>query len=80
MHAFLLTATRVLLAAFLLGGCVVVAGQSFALATGDRGLMEMFGTSVTDAVCVVAGGAGLCSFLLLYTPEGRRTDAPDDQR
>ncbi|MFD4628975.1 hypothetical protein ACFVYR_03615 [Streptomyces sp. NPDC058284] len=68
-RTFLSGATRVLLVAFLLGGCAVVAGQIVALATGDRHLMELFGTDVTDAVCVIAGAAGLCSFLHLYVRE-----------
>ncbi|MFD9903186.1 hypothetical protein [Streptomyces sp. NPDC059063] len=71
-HRFLRDATRVLLIAFLLGGLVVVAGQTFALAAGDRHLMELFGTDVTEAVCVIAGAAGICSFLQLYV----REDAP----
>ncbi|QEU96761.1 hypothetical protein [Streptomyces kanamyceticus] len=68
-RTFLSGATRVLLVAFLLGGCAVVAGQVAAIATGDRQLMELFGTDVTDAACVVAGAAGLCSFLELYVRE-----------
>lgn len=69
LRTFLLGATRVLLIVFLLGGLVVVAGQIVALATGDRHLMELFGTDVTEVVCIVAGGAGFCSFLLLYVRE-----------
>ncbi|MFJ2770909.1 hypothetical protein [Streptomyces sp. NPDC087300] len=68
-RTFLSGATRVLLVAFLLGGCAVVAGQIAAVATGDRHLMELFGTDVTDVVCIVAGAAGLCSFLALYVRE-----------
>ncbi|MFF1379323.1 hypothetical protein [Streptomyces sp. NPDC058308] len=84
MHAlfrtFLSGATRVLLVAFLLGGCAVVAGQLAALAAGDRQLMELFGTDVTDVVCVIAGAAGLCSFLHLYAREegGRRGGAGNE--
>ncbi|EPH41132.1 hypothetical protein ABT390_34975 [Streptomyces aurantiacus] len=66
LRTFLLGATRVLLVAFLLGGLTVVAGQIVALAAGDRHLMELFGTDVTGVVCIVAGCAGICSFLLLY--------------
>ncbi|WP_051852241.1 hypothetical protein [Streptomyces aureocirculatus] len=66
VRTFLLGATRVLLVAFLLGGLTVVTGQVVALAAGDRHLMELFGTDVTEVVCVVAGAAGICSFLLLY--------------
>ncbi|ARX81096.1 MULTISPECIES: hypothetical protein [Streptomyces] len=69
LRVFLLGATRVLLIAFLLGGCAVVAGQIVALAAGDPDLMTLFGTDVTEAVCVIAGAAGACSFLLLYVRE-----------
>ncbi|MFH9425700.1 hypothetical protein [Streptomyces sp. NPDC017529] len=71
VHTVLLTVTRVLLALFLLAGFLVVMGQVIALALGDRELMELSGTSMTDAACVIAGGAGICSFLLLYTHAGR---------
>ncbi|GHC54438.1 hypothetical protein [Streptomyces flavofungini] len=69
LRVFLLGATRVLLIAFLLGGLVVVAGQIVALAAGDPHLMTLFGTDVTEVVCVIAGAAGACSFLLLYVRE-----------
>ncbi|MGW2231431.1 hypothetical protein [Streptomyces formicae] len=69
LRTFLSGVTRVLLVAFLLGGCAVVAGQVAAIAMGDRHLMELFGTDVTDVVCVVAGVAGLCSFLEPYVRE-----------
>ncbi|MEV0443832.1 hypothetical protein AB0I84_41180 [Streptomyces spectabilis] len=70
LRRILLGATRVLLVAFLLGGLAVVAGQTAALALGDRRLMELFGTDVTEVVCVVAGAAGICSFLHSYVREG----------
>ncbi|MEV0257265.1 hypothetical protein AB0H82_23800 [Streptomyces sp. NPDC050732] len=76
IRAFLLDATRVLLIAFLLGGLLVVLGQVLALVAGDRHLMELFGTDVTEVVCIVAGAAGICSFLLLYVRDRGTGDAP----
>ncbi|WP_202120994.1 hypothetical protein [Streptomyces sp. BA2] len=76
IRAFLLGATRVLLIAFLLGGLLVVIGQVVALFAGDRHLMELFGTEVTEVVCMMAGAAGICSFLLLYVRDRSTGDAP----
>ncbi|MEW2528520.1 hypothetical protein [Streptomyces sp. NPDC047071] len=76
LRPFLLGATRVLLIAFLLGGLTVVAGQTVALALGDRRLMELFGTDVTEVVCVVAGAAGICSFLHSYVHSSAREGGP----
>ncbi|WP_410657672.1 hypothetical protein [Amycolatopsis sp. lyj-112] len=71
MYRILLAATRVCLFAFLLGGVVVIAGQTIGIIVGSGPLVTAFGTSVADNVCIVAGIAGVLAFLLLYTPEGR---------
>ncbi|WP_219688562.1 hypothetical protein [Streptomyces anatolicus] len=76
IRAFLLDATRVLLITFLLGGLLVVSGQVVALFAGDQRLMELFGTAVTEVVCVVAGAAGICSFALLYVRDRGTAGAP----
>ncbi|EMD29475.1 hypothetical protein B0293_31890 [Amycolatopsis azurea DSM 43854] len=73
MYRILLAATRICLFAFLLGGFVVVAGQTVGIVIGSGSIMTTFGTDVADAVCVIAGIAGIFAFLLLYTREGRET-------
>jgi hypothetical protein len=71
MHRTLLAATRLCLAAFLVGGLAVAAGQAIGIATGSGLLVETFGTSIADTACVIAGIAGILAFLLLYTREGK---------
>ncbi|WP_410652722.1 hypothetical protein [Amycolatopsis sp. cmx-4-54] len=76
MYRILLAATRVCLFAFLLGGFVVVAGQTLGIIVGSGPIVTVFGTDAADTACVVAGIAGILAFLLLYTREGRE-NAPD---
>ncbi|RSN24720.1 hypothetical protein DMC61_30500 [Amycolatopsis sp. WAC 04169] len=76
MYRILLAATRICLFVFLLGGFLVVAGQTVGIIVGSGPIMTTFGTDVADNVCVVAGIAGILAFLLLYTREGRE-NAPD---
>lgn len=76
VYRILLAATRVCLFAFLVGGFVVVAGQTIGIVVGSGPIVTTFGTDVADNVCVVAGIAGILAFLLLYTKEGRE-NAPD---
>jgi len=76
LYRILLTATRVCLFAFLVGGFVVVAGQTIGMIVGSGPLVTAFGSDVADNVCIVAGIAGILAFLLLYTREGRE-NAPD---
>ncbi|MBT2899803.1 hypothetical protein [Streptomyces sp. McG3] len=71
MYRICLNASRVLVALFLIGGIVVVLGQTVAIAVGSAGLMTGFGTDVAEVVCVLAGLAGIFAFLLLYTEEGK---------
>ncbi|WP_329020245.1 hypothetical protein [Streptomyces sp. NBC_00690] len=71
MYTICLNASRALVALFLIGGIVVVVGQTVAMAVGSAWLMTMFGTDVTDIVCILAGLAGIFAFLLLYTAEGK---------
>ncbi len=71
MYRILLAATRVCLFAFLVGGGVVVAGQTLGIIVGSGPLVTAFGTDIADNVCVIAGIAGILAFLLLYTPEGK---------
>ncbi|MEW1700575.1 hypothetical protein ACIQCR_33400 [Streptomyces sp. NPDC093249] len=72
MYTVCLNASRVLVALFLLGGIVVVLGQTVAIAIGSAGSMTVFGTDVAEVVCVLAGLAGVFAFLLLYTEEGKK--------
>ncbi len=76
MYRILLAATRVCLFAFLVGGGVVVAGQTLGIIVGSGPLVTAFGTDIADNVCVIAGIAGILAFLLLYTPEGKE-NVPD---
>ncbi|AUI64387.1 hypothetical protein [Amycolatopsis sp. BJA-103] len=76
MYRILLAATRVCLFAFLVGGGVVVAGQTLGIIVGSGQLVTAFGTDIADNVCVIAGIAGIFAFLLLYTPEGKE-NVPD---
>ncbi|WP_409491471.1 hypothetical protein [Amycolatopsis sp. cmx-11-12] len=76
MYRILLAATRVCLFAFLVGGFVVVAGQTIGIVVGSGPIVTTFGTDVADNVCVIAGIAGILAFLLFYTKEGRE-NAPD---
>ncbi len=76
MYRTLLAATRGCLFAFLVGGLVVVAGQTIGIVVGSGPLVTAFGADVADNVCVLAGIAGILAFLLLYTKEGRE-NAPD---
>ncbi|WP_405792689.1 hypothetical protein [Streptomyces sp. NBC_01506] len=71
MYTFCLNATRVLIILFLVGGFVVVAGQTLAIAVGSATLMTTFGSDVAEFVCGLAGLAGVFAFLLLYTREGK---------
>ncbi|MFJ4682248.1 hypothetical protein ACIQNG_17685 [Streptomyces sp. NPDC091377] len=71
MYTICLNASRVLVALFLIGGVVVVAGQTVAMAVGSAELMTGFGTDVADLACVLAGLAGVFAFLLRYTAEGK---------
>ncbi|MEU3624753.1 hypothetical protein [Amycolatopsis coloradensis] len=74
----MLAATRVCLFAFLIGGFVVVTGQTIGIVAGSGPIVTTFGTDVADNVCVIAGVAGILAFLLLYTKEGRE-NAPDTE-
>ncbi|WP_410663817.1 hypothetical protein [Amycolatopsis sp. lyj-84] len=76
VYRILLAATRVCLFAFLVGGGVVVAGQTLGIIVGSGQLVTAFGTDIADNVCVIAGIAGILAFLLLYTPEGKE-NVPD---
>ncbi|MFI7119112.1 hypothetical protein [Amycolatopsis sp. NPDC049868] len=76
VYRILLAATRICLFAFLLGGFLVVAGQTLGIVVGSGPIVTTFGTDIADNVCVVAGIAGILAFLLLYTREGRE-NAPD---
>ncbi|WP_410598970.1 hypothetical protein [Amycolatopsis sp. lyj-90] len=76
VYRILLAATRVCLFAFLVGGGVVVAGQTLGIIVGSGPLVTAFGTDIADNVCVIAGIAGILAFLLLYTPEGKE-NVPD---
>ncbi|OLZ45058.1 hypothetical protein BS329_34800 [Amycolatopsis coloradensis] len=78
MYRILLAATRVCLFAFLIGGFVVVTGQTIGIVAGSGPIVTTFGTDVADNVCVIAGVAGILAFLLLYTKEGRE-NAPDTE-
>ncbi|MEU9748172.1 hypothetical protein [Streptomyces niveus] len=71
MYTVCLNASRALVALFLLGGIVVVAGQTVAMAAGSAVLMTSFGSGIADSVCILAGLAGVFAFLLHYTPEGK---------
>lgn len=71
MYTICLNASRVLVALFLIGGIVVVLGQTVAIAVGSAWLMTGFGTDVANVVCILAGLAGVFAFLLLYTAEGK---------
>ncbi|MFD5090257.1 hypothetical protein ACFWMR_06625 [Amycolatopsis thailandensis] len=77
MYRILLTATRICLFAFLLGGFLVVAGQTLGIVIGSGPIVTTFGTDVADHVGVLAGVASILAFLLLYTREGRDS-APDE--
>lgn len=70
MHKVFLITSQVSLILFLIAGSVVVLGQTAAIVVGDGALMKTFGTSVSDIACVVAGIAGISSFLLRYTRRG----------
>ncbi|GGZ82280.1 hypothetical protein GCM10010371_47560 [Streptomyces subrutilus] len=71
MYTICLNASRGLVALFLIGGIGVVLGQTLAIAIGSAGLMTTFGTDVAEVVCILAGLAGIFSFFLLYTREGK---------
>lgn len=73
-----LAVSQVLLVVFLLGGFVVVIGQTTAIVLANAALMQLFGTSVADTACMVAAGAGISAFLLRYTKEGQES-ADEDQ-
>ncbi|RSM56423.1 hypothetical protein DMH03_33055 [Amycolatopsis sp. WAC 01376] len=79
MYRILLAATRVCLFAFLVGGFVVVAGQTLGIVVGSGPIVTAFGTDVADSVCVVAGIAGILAFLLFYTREGRENAPNTDE-
>ncbi|ONI71315.1 hypothetical protein ALI144C_50915 [Actinosynnema sp. ALI-1.44] len=74
MRTVLLTASRVLLAVFLIGGIAVTLGQTIGIVTGSGPLVEVFGTSVADAACVTAGIASVLAYLLVYTGEKIQDD------
>jgi membrane protein implicated in regulation of membrane protease activity len=79
MYRIFLAISRVCLIVFLIGGFALVVGQVVAIAIGSGPLMEYFGTSVADTACMVAGLAGICAFLLLYTREGRELDQQQEE-
>ncbi|ALG15462.1 hypothetical protein [Kibdelosporangium phytohabitans] len=74
MRTILLTASRVLLAVFLIGGIAVTLGQTIGIVTGSGLLVELFGTSVADTACVTAGIASVLAYLLVYTGEKIQED------
>ncbi|QFU88439.1 hypothetical protein [Amycolatopsis sp. YIM 10] len=74
MYRFLLTAARLCLVAFLLGGAAVTLGQLAAITLGDGRVMELFGTTVADVACTTAAVAGVFAFLLRYTRRGKEID------
>ncbi|MBF8189395.1 hypothetical protein ITP53_27405 [Nonomuraea sp. K274] len=71
MYRFLLNAFRVTLIAFMLGGLVVTVFQIIGILIADGGLTSYFGADFADTICIVAGLAGVFSYLQLYTKEGR---------
>ncbi|MBB5858156.1 NACHT domain-containing protein [Amycolatopsis umgeniensis] len=70
MYRILLAATRICLFAFLVGGFVVVAGQTLGIVVGFGPIVTTFGTDVADSVCVIAGIAGILAFLTCYAGAG----------
>nr|WP_232328111.1 hypothetical protein [Kibdelosporangium sp. MJ126-NF4]CEL17339.1 hypothetical protein [Kibdelosporangium sp. MJ126-NF4]CTQ91433.1 hypothetical protein [Kibdelosporangium sp. MJ126-NF4] len=74
MQRILLTASRVCLAVFLLGGIAVTLGQTIGIVTGSGPLVELFGTSVADTACVTAGIASVLAYLLVYTGKEKVQD------
>ncbi|MGO1055468.1 hypothetical protein [Crossiella sp. CA198] len=77
MYRILLFATRLCLLAFLLGGVLVIAGQTTGILLGSGPVVETFGGSVADVACMIAALAGVFAFLLRYTREGRANTVDD---
>ncbi|GAA2613322.1 hypothetical protein SMC26_14115 [Actinomadura fulvescens] len=75
MYEFLLNAFRVTLIAFVAGGTAVTVLQIVGIVTANPAMINYFGGDFADTVCVVAGLAGVFSFLQLYTPQGRAAAA-----
>ncbi len=63
--------SRLFIALLLLGGIVVTLGQVLGIALSNAGLVLTLGTTGVSLISVIAGLAGIVSFLRYYTREGK---------
>lgn len=72
--------SRVCIALLLLGGIVVSLGQVLGIALANAGLVITLGTTGVNLISVIAGLAGIVSFLRYYTREGKAELVAEESR
>lgn len=77
IRTFISTVFRISVAAFLIGGAVVVGLQAFGIVTGNGAFIDTVSDHVAPWAYGAAGVAGLLAFALSYFPHGDEHDAPD---
>lgn len=78
MSTLLSHLSRVCIALLLLGGIVVSLGQVLGIAFANSGLVITLGTTGVNLISVIAGLAGIVSFLRYYTREGKAEQVTED--
>lgn len=71
MSTLLSHLSRLFIALLLVGGVVVTLGQVVGIAFADAGLVITLGTTGVNLISVIAGLAGIVSFLRYYTRDGK---------
>ncbi|MDP9980947.1 hypothetical protein J2W14_000323 [Pseudarthrobacter oxydans] len=64
------------LAALLLGGVALVAGQAIALVAGQGAWLEFFNDSIKTPMCLSASMCAIAGFLLNYKRHQKQGQAP----
>lgn len=77
MSRFLSRASCACIGALLIGGVLVSFGQVAGILVGNAAVVELFGTTVLDVVCIIAGLAGIFAFLRRYMPGGNEVAAAE---
>jgi hypothetical protein len=72
--------SRLFIALLLLGGIVVTLGQVLGIALSNAGLVLALGTTGVSLISVIAGLAGIVSFLRYYTREGKAELVTEESR
>lgn len=78
MSTLLSALSRACIVVLVVGGVVVTFTQVLGIVTGDPDVVIFAGTNLFEPICVIAGLAGVFSYLRMYTKDGKAELASED--